>query len=64
MIINFIITNIQVWHTKDSILVVAHGGDDGNLKDYNHPEDYIYDWTYEQLQTLDAGEGQKIPTLE
>lgn len=43
---------------------MAHGGDDGNLKDYGHPEDYIYDWTYEQLLTLDAGEGNRLPTLE
>ncbi|TNV76407.1 hypothetical protein FGO68_gene13413 [Halteria grandinella] len=55
---------LDVWHTKDKVLVVAHGGDDGNLKDYGRPEDYIYDWTLEQLQTLDAGEGNKIPTLE
>jgi glycerophosphoryl diester phosphodiesterase len=34
------------------------------LKDYGFPEEYIYDWTYEKLQTLDAGEGNKIPTLE
>jgi hypothetical protein len=45
-------------------MVVAHGGDDGNLKDYGFPEEFIYDWTYEKLLTLDAGEGQKIPTLE
>ena len=44
-----------MWHTKDKVLVVAHGGDDGNLKDYGHSEEYIYDWTYEQLQKLDAG---------
>ena len=45
-------------------MVVAHGGDDGNLKDYGFPEEFIYDWTYDKLLTLDAGEGQKIPTLE
>jgi len=45
-------------------MVVAHGGDDGNLKDYGFPEEFIYDWTYEKLLTLDAGEGQKIPSLE
>ena len=45
-------------------MVVAHGGDDGNLKDYGHPLEYIYDWTYEALQALDASEGNKIPTLE
>ena len=44
--------------------MVSHGGDDGNLKDYGHPEDFIYDWTYEQLLKLDAGEGNKIPTLD
>ena len=45
-------------------MVVAHGGDDGNLKDYGFPEEFIYDWTFDKLLTLDAGEGQKIPTLE
>lgn len=42
---------------------MTHGGDDGNLKDYGYPEDYIYKWDYDQLQTLDAGNGAKIPTL-
>ena len=40
-----------------------------NFKDYGHPNEFIYEWTYkqlayEQLLTLDAGEGEKIPTLE
>jgi glycerophosphoryl diester phosphodiesterase len=38
---------LDVWLSKDGIPVVSHGGDDGNLKDYGHPEEYIYDWTYE-----------------
>jgi glycerophosphoryl diester phosphodiesterase len=45
-------------------MVVSHGGDDGNLKDYGYPLEYIYDWTFDALQTLDAGDGNKIPTLE
>lgn len=45
-------------------MIVAHGGEDGNLKDYGHPTQYIYDWTYQELLALDAGEGNKIPTLE
>jgi hypothetical protein len=41
-----------------------HGGDDATLKDFDLPNEYIFDWTYEQLLTLDAGEGSKVPTLE
>jgi len=43
---------------------VVHGGEDGELKDYGYPEDYIFKWTREKLQTLDAGEGETLPTLE
>ncbi len=46
------------------MIIVAHGGDDGNLKDYGLPEEFIYEWDYERLLTLDAGEGARIPTLE
>jgi len=43
---------------------VVHGGEDGELKDYGYPEDYVFRWTKEKLQTLDAGEGETLPTLE
>ena len=43
---------------------MVHGGDDGNLKDFGLPDEYIYEWDFEKLQTLDAGDGAKIPTLE
>jgi hypothetical protein len=44
---------------------VCHGGDDGNLKDYGFPEDYIFDWPLDKLKTLKATEeGETIPTLE
>eukprot|EP00347_Sterkiella_histriomuscorum_P003717 403363216 len=55
---------LDVWHSKDGVIVVCHGGDDGNLKDYGLPEEFIYEWDFDRLQTLDAGEGAKIPKLE
>lgn len=55
---------LDVWLTLDGIPIVSHGGIDGNLKDYGYPEEFLYDWTFEQLQTLDAGEGEKIPKFE
>ncbi|CDW73445.1 glycerophosphoryl diester phosphodiesterase [Stylonychia lemnae] len=55
---------LDVWLTKDGLIVVCHGGDDGNLKDYGLPEEFIYEWTYERLKTLDAGEGAYLPLLE
>ena len=41
-----------------------HGGMDGQLDHYGYPEDHVFDWTYEELQTLDVGDGEKMPTLE
>jgi glycerophosphoryl diester phosphodiesterase len=55
---------LDVWLSKDGIPVVAHGGYDGNLKDYGLSNDFIYDWTYSELQTLVAGENESIPALE
>lgn len=44
--------------------MITHGGSDGQLTLYGYPEDFVQEWTYEQLQTLDIGNGEKMPTLE
>ena len=44
--------------------MILHGGCDGTLKDYGRPQDYIFNWTVEELQQIDIGDGEKIPTLE
>ena len=57
-------SNVQVWISQDGVPVVVHGGDNGELKDYGHPDDHVQDWTLDKLQQLDAGEGESLPTLE
>lgn len=54
---------IDVWLSADGHLLVMHGGEDGNLKDYGMPEEYIFLKTLEELRQLDAGNGEKIPLL-
>jgi len=36
---------LDVWISSDGVPMVIHGGDDGDLKDYGYPEDYVYEWT-------------------
>jgi len=55
---------LDVWLSKDGVPMVTHGGNDGELKDYGYPNDYVFDWTMERLKTLDAGEEETLPTLE
>ena len=43
--------------------MVMHGGDNGELKDYGYPNDFVFEWDTKRLQKLDAGNGQSIPTL-
>ena len=51
--------------SKDNELVVLHGGDDGELSLYGLNNEYIFNWTKEQLQTkIDIGEEQRIPSLQ
>lgn len=45
-------------------MMILHGGDDGQLGKYGYPEDQVFDWTAEELQRLDIGEGERMPTLE
>ncbi len=41
-----------------------HGGDDGELTEYGFPSDHVFDWTKAELESLDIGEGERMPTLE
>ena len=45
--------------------MVLHGGAQGELSLYGMPEEYVYNWTCEELQSdkIDIGEGERIPTL-
>ena len=55
----------DVWLSKDNVLMVLHGGDNGQLNKYGLDEDHVFQWTQEQLQSqIDLGEGERIPTLE
>ena len=45
-------------------MMILHGGDDGQLAKYGYPDDHVFNWTAEELQRLDIGEGEPMPTLE
>ncbi len=47
--------------TKDKKLVVIH---DGTLDRTTNGSGWVKDYTLEELRKLDAGEGEKIPTIE
>lgn len=51
-------TDVQM--TKDSILVCMH---DNSLRRTTGAPGAVADYTFEELMTLDAGQGEKIPTL-
>lgn len=51
---------IDVYCTKDKQLVVIH---DESLERTTTGKGYVSDHTYQQLQTLNAGDGEQIPTL-
>lgn len=54
----------DVWLTKDGVPMIVHGGDDGQLALYGLPEEYVYDWTCEELKTkLKLPNGEEMPTL-
>jgi hypothetical protein len=45
--------------------MVLHGGNDGQLSLYGRPDDRVFDFTQEELQTqIDIGDGEIMPTLE
>ena len=54
----------DIWLSKDNVPMILHGGSNGELTKYGHPEQITFDWTYAQLQTLDIGGGELIPTFE
>ena len=43
--------------------MVLHGGVDGQLVQYGLPDQHVFDWTMDELRTLDIGEGETMPTL-
>ena len=43
--------------------MVLHGGNDGQLSLYGLPDQFVFDWTMQELQTLDIGQGEQMPTL-
>jgi len=44
--------------------MIVHGGDNGELGELGQPSVNVFDWTREELQTLDIGQGERMPTLE
>ena len=44
--------------------MVLHGGNDGQLAKYGFPDEFVFDWTQAELETLDIGDGERIPTFE
>ena len=51
----------DVWLAADDVPVIIHGGNNGELPDRD--EEYVFEWTSQELQEIDIGEGQRIPTL-
>ena len=54
----------DVWITKDLIPVVIHGEDDGSIHKTTNGTGKVNELEYLYLSRLDAGEGERIPTLE
>mmetsp|Transcript_2018 Transcript_2018/g.2110 ORF Transcript_2018/g.2110 Transcript_2018/m.2110 type:complete len:245 (+) Transcript_2018:32-766(+) len=52
----------DIWLTSDDDIVIIHGGLDGELV-VGQSGDYIFDHTVEELQEVQLGEGQTIPTF-
>ena len=48
----------DVWVSKDNVPMVLHGGNEGQLAKYGFPDDHVFDWTYNELRTLDIGAGE------
>jgi len=54
----------DIWLSKDNVPMVLHGGPNGQLTKYGHSDQLIFEWTAAELQTLDIGGGETIPTFE
>lgn len=54
----------DVWLSKDEMLMILHGGSDGQLELYGLHDQRVFDWTCEELRKLDIGDGEVMPTLE
>lgn len=46
-----------MWLTKDGIPVIFHGGDEGEMEEYNEPDTYIYEYTLDEINRFDIGDG-------
>lgn len=44
--------------------MVLHGGSDGQLSLYGMPTEFVQNWTFDELRTIDIGNGEQIPTLD
>jgi len=54
----------DVWLTKDNVLVLIHGGDNGNLDGYYDHPGYVTDLTWDELSTYRTIEDNlKMPRL-
>lgn len=54
----------DVWISKDGVPMITHGGDNGQLALYGYPDDLVYNWTQEELQSrIKLPNGEKMPTL-
>ena len=54
----------DVWLSKDAVPMIVHGGDDGQLALYGLPEEYVYNWTCDELKNkLKLPNGEQMPTL-
>lgn len=54
----------DVWLSKDGVAMILHGGNDGQMSDYDLPNDYVYEWTSEELKAkIKLSNGEQMPTL-
>ena len=55
----------DVWITKDGIPMVLHGDNDGQLTLYGLQNEFVYDWTSEDLiKNVKLPNGEDMPTLK
>ena len=53
----------DIWMSKDGVPMVLHDEDLSMYSGYSS-DDVTYRWTAEELQTVDIGEGEYMPTLD
>ncbi len=55
---------LDVWLSKDKELYVIHGKEDGDISITTNSEGLVSSFTSKELDTFDAGMGERIPRLE